>query len=361
LTASLISSESSRAFRGLSIVSAVSAILRRRRIVIAVTALTAIAVATMTLLRARTYTARTSFTPQATRSPLGALGGIAAQFGMSAAATDGNQSPAFYGELLHTRTVLEPLVGMPVSFTWKGRNVSGTYVDVAGPKVADPTLKFEGAVRRLRRDMDVTVAPRTGIVQLAVTTPYPMLSALIADSALGQINRFNLATRRSQAAAQRAFLDQRMATVSAELEAAENEVRDFGMRNRSGVNNAPDLQIRRERLNRTVTMRSEVYATLAQSLEQAKLDEIRDTPLITVIERPRVPVIPDPRGLITFTAIAAIVGLAIGAVLAIVVETISANRHDHPEEFSEISSELAAVKADLRRILWPFGRSKRGV
>lgn len=336
---------------GVSLVEAAGAVLRYRGTVIAIGILLAAVVVVATVLRPRTYTAGASFTPQASRSPAGAFGGLAAQLGVVVPGND-NQSPAFYADLLRTRTILDVLVDMPVAFEWQGEQVRGTFTSLTLPDGGTRIQRQAAAAQALSKAMDVNVAPRTGVVGVEVTTRYPQLSVLLADSALGRLNAFNVETRRSQAAAQRQFLEGRLQAVGGELQRAEDAVREFNQRNRGDLRNAPDLQIQRERLERTVTLRSDVYRDLAQALEQAKLDEIRDTPLITVIQSARMPLGPDPRGLVFSAIIALIVGLVLGTVVALLRYGLEVSRHSHPEGFAALSAEMSAAKRDLRRLMF---------
>ena len=311
-------------------------------------------VATVLLLRARTYTASASFTPQSTRSQLGGLGGIAAQFGVAIPAGESNQSPQFYADLLRSRTILEPLVHMPFAFSWRGEEQRGNYVRLSRSDAAPYSAhRAEAALRRINEDMSVGVNQKTGIVKLEITTRYPQLSALLVDSALSLLNSFNVQTRRSQASAQRQFLEQRLATVTADLGRAEEAARDFAQNNRGDLRASPHLMIQQERINREVTMRAQVVGTLRQALEQAKLDEIRDTPLITVTEAPVMPASPDPRGLIVKTILALMLGTLLGSVLAIVRYVVARQRRERPEAFAELSAELSATRTDLMRIVRP--------
>jgi uncharacterized protein involved in exopolysaccharide biosynthesis len=344
---------------GISMMDALAAILHYRRLVLTSGLTLAIPVAAFVLLQPRTYTAGASFTPQVTRSALGGLGSLAAQFGVTVPTTDGNQSPAFYSDLLRSRTVLEPVVRMPVHFAWKGKEYSGTFVELSKVRGADSLQRLESAIRALHAAMSVSVAIRTGIVRVETTTRFPQLSVMLTDSAIGLLNSFNVETRRSQASAQRQFLEERLATVSRELQDAEDAVRDFSKRNRGDLRSSPELLLQQERLNRAVSLRVQVYGGLAQALEQAKLDEIRDTPLITIIERADQPVRPDPRGLILSTMIALLAGIFLGAVVALLRHAVAVNRRERPESFAEISADAAAAKADLMRLLGPFRRTPK--
>lgn len=344
---------------GISVMDALGAVLRYRRMVLGTALSLALVTAIWVLLRPRTYTASASFTPSTTRTPLSGLGSLAAQFGVTVPTSDGNQSPAFYSDLVRSRTVLEPVVQMPVEFDWRGEHHRGTFVEFSRVKGADSLQRLDAAVRALRASMAVDVVVRTGVVRVETTTRFPPLSVAITDSALSQLNSFNVETRRSQASAQRQFLEERLASVGRELQDAEDAVRDFTKRNRGDLTSSPELQLQRERLNRAVTMRVQVYGGLAQAMEQAKLDEIRDTPLLTIIEKAELPVRPDPRGLIITTALAFLAGLFLGSVLALLRHAVTVTRIESPESFAEFSADAAAAKADLLKLLGPFRRGPK--
>lgn len=335
---------------------AIGAVLRYRRLVGTLALSAAILMGLFVLARPRTYTASASFTPTLTRTAVGGLGALAAQLGVSVPSSDGNQSPAFYADLLRSRTVLEPLAQIRVRFTWGGRPYEGSFVELSEAVGADSLQKLDAAVRQLRAATAISVSARTGVVRLETTTKYPHLSVILTDSAIGLLNSFNVESRRSQASAQRQFLEQRLAAVSQELQDAEDALRDFTKRNRGDLRSAPELLLQQERLNRAVSLRVQVYGGLAQALEQAKLDEIRDTPLITLIERARLPVRPDPRGLLTSTVVAFVAGLFVAAVGALFRHGMAANLRERPESFAELSADAAAAKADLMRLLGPFRR-----
>lgn len=341
-----------------SLVGAIAAILRFRRQVLGSGVLGALLTGVVVLLLPRTYTASASFTPQASKSVLGGLGGVAAQFGLALPLSDGNQSPAFYADLLHSRTVLEPLVGQPIAFTWKGEAHAGTFVTYARIRDADSARAREKAMEALEKVMRVTVSTRTNIVRIETTSRYPELSLRLTESALDLLNNFNVDTRRSQARAQRQFLERRLTEVSQELEAAEEAARDFAKRNRASLATSPELSLQQERLARAVSQREEVYSGLVQALEQAKLDEIRDTPLLTITEAPELPARPDRRGLVLATVIAFIMGCFIGTVAAIVRYALERQRRTDPVVFAELAGGLAAAKADLRRLVGSLRRNR---
>ncbi len=338
-----------------SLVGAMAAILRYRRLVLGSGAGLAFLVGVVVLLLPRTYTASAAFTPQASKS---VLGGVAAQFGLALPLSDGNQSPAFYADLLHSRTVLEPLVRQPIDFSWQGKAYHGSFVTYARIRDADSARAREKAMEALEKVMRISVSTRTNIVRVETTTRYPELSLRLTESALDLLNNFNVETRRSQATAQRQFLERRLTEVAQELADAEDAARDFAKRNRASLATSPELTLQQERLTRVVNQREEVYSGLVQALEQAKLDEIRDTPLLTVTESPELPARPDRRGLALTTLVAFMIGCVVGAVVAIVRYALEEQRRADPVVFAELAGNLAAARADVRRLMGPLARGR---
>ena len=116
---------------------------------------------------------------------------------------------------------------------------------------------------------------------------------------------------------------------------------------------SPSLVADKERLSRQVALRNQIYAQLAWAYEQSKLEEVRDTPVLTVLDPPEVPIEPDPRGLVTKTLLSFIIGVLIAAVLAVLINRLRADGESgsDAEEFvafmetqtKEQIEELAAV------------------
>ena len=70
-----------------------------------------------------------------------------------------------------------------------------------------------------------------------------------------------------------------------------------------------------------MNLRQQVYTTLVQSFEQARISEVRDTPVITVLQAPFLPPA-DDRRLVLFAALGIVLGGMAGVVLAFVVEAL---------------------------------------
>jgi uncharacterized protein involved in exopolysaccharide biosynthesis len=219
-------------------------------------------------------------------------------------------------------------------------------------------LRRDAAIRKLEDDIDATTVQKTGVVDLAVTVRQPGLAVQINQRLLDLINQFNLRTRQSQAAQERRFTERRLAEVRQDLRGAEDRLQQFLQRNRD-IRNSPDLTFQADRLQREVAMQQQVFTTLAQAYEQAKIEEVRDTPVITVVERPELPVRPDRRGLIGKGILGLLLGLVIGTAWAFAKSYAANSDRLSSEEAAEFSVLRRQAAGDLLRPWRPLAQMLR--
>ncbi len=340
----------------ISLIRLINIVLGYRSVVIACAILLFLVVVVVTLLLPRTYTVDSSFTPQSERLASN-LAGIAAQFGVPLAAGDAGDSPDFYIELLESRRILGETIGTKYTFPTDTGEVSGTLVDILEIEGETEGERQEAALRRFREMVSAKVDRPSGVVTFEVETFNPQLSALIARRLLELLNRFNLETRQSQAAAERRFTEVRLSEAKGELLEVENRLQAFLEVNRD-LGTSPLLRFRQERLEREVGIRQAVVSALAQNYEQARIDEVRDIPVITIVEEPTAPALPDPRMLLLRGLLALVAGVLLGSLLAFFLAYIRASRTDTADELEEFRRLKRATAHDIRRPwrLLGFGR-----
>jgi len=328
---------------GFSLIGLANVILHERLLVGGIGGLGLLVAVSLTLLQHRSYTVGSTFLPQSRRTP-NTLSTIAAQFGLSVPVTEGNQSPNFYADLMKSREVL----GRAVDGNFLVGNTEVSLIEFLGVEGSTPALRRERAIHKLRDHVTVTVMPRTSVVKVEVRADDPSLAFQINRSLLDLVNRFNLESRRSQATAERQFTERRLAEVQIELKQAEDRLQTFLTRNRD-YRNSPILVFDQDRLAREVAMRQQVFTSLAQAYEQAKIDEVRDTPVIIVVESPEIPAQPDPRGVFIRSFLGIVMGALLGALLALGRDRLSVLRQSTDPEARTFSRLLAEFKTDLRR------------
>jgi uncharacterized protein involved in exopolysaccharide biosynthesis len=177
----------------------------------------------------------------------------------------------------------------------------------------------------------------------------------VASALLDELSLYNQERRRSRATEERRFTEQRLAEARAELRAAEDRLQSFLQVNRE-YRSSPRLAFDQDRLSREVIMRQEVYNSVAKAYEVARVEEIRDAPVLTVIERPRVPVAPDTsarrRKLMAGIIIGVLVGIAT-AVLREYFRTIRTAGGADYYEFAQVRREAT------RQMAGPWRRVRR--
>ncbi len=330
-----------------------AAVLASRRFIVGCALGVGFVVGVVILLLPRTYTSTASILPLARRSNIN-LAGIVASLGVNLSGADLNQTPPFYADLALTPTILIPVVNQSYKgsdSTAPAMNLKDYYHVKAGPDA----LRTELAVKKLLKDLHVTLKTRTGVVEMDATMKDPVLAHAVVSRILDEMNDYNVSSRQSQAASEAHFTAQRADESRDSLLAAEDRERRFLRENRGDLNASPDLRFELDRLQREVTLRQQLYTTLAQAYEQARIEEVRDTPVLTIVEPPRVPAKPDSRAVLLKLLIAmfAAGGAALLAVLAGIAVS-PPGRGDPAGGAVALRDAWAATQYDVRHPLWAF-------
>jgi len=339
-----------------TLMEVVNFLLRHRRLLFATICLPfGIVVIGRSFVR-QSYTSSASFMPQAADRAAG-LASLAAQFGIGALGKGDNQSPAFYADLLKSREVMQAVLEATYVFPTDTGEAKESLLQSLDIDADTPELRLERALKRMESLLTVNLQLRTGVVAFEVSAPNADLSRQVAERLLDEVSRFNLERRQTQAGAERLFNEQRLVELRGELRQAEDRLQTFLQRNRD-YRHSPELSFQQDRLARDVALRQAVYTTVAQAYEQARMEQVRDTPVITVIERPDLPARPDGRGRIRYGLIAIICGGLVGLSVAMLREYRDSRRASGDPEYAVFATLWAATRRDLRG-LWPSLWSRR--
>lgn len=251
------------------------------------------------------------------------ISGLLSQFGGSLGG-DPSESPNFYLELIYSRELLTRLLQskFPDPRTDTPRD-SAKLVDILRLRSKDPARRLELGVKKMTKSIGGGLDPKTNLVSFSTDAEYPELSTEIANRTIALVSSFNRETRVSRAKSKRIFLERRLDSAKTELRVNEDNLRFFYEQNR-GILNAPALKFEEQRLKREVDVHSDLFLNLQSQLEVARIDEINDAALITVIDTAVVPRKAQwPRyGAATMT------GLSLGLLLGILVAGCAAVLHD---------------------------------
>lgn len=258
------------------------------------------------------FTSTTEFIAQGSSQSLvpSALLGLAASVGFSGSR---DFSPQFYADLLTSRPVLSGAINVPLPDP-KNPGERRSLLDIEGFTEPDSARRVDAGVRYLQTHVTAQSDVRTNIITLTVTAHSPMLAHDLAQSLLDGLNQLNVNFRQAQSHQLREFYESRVDTARADLQQAEDSLQYFLLRNRS-TEGSPTLQLRQLSLTRAADLRRTVYVNTLQQYEEARAQEAKTIPVLTVLSQPSVPVRRSfpPRRL--FVAIGGLVGLALAVLI----------------------------------------------
>ena len=323
-----------------------TAVLRHIRFIAIWALIPAIAVVAYTLLAPRTYTAASSFIPQSRGMNLGGVTALAAQLGVLPIGSETTEGPAFYADLATSRQLLGRLVDDSFTLGDDAGAETTTLLDWYEVEGETAAARRAAAIDRLRQDVDASVTTRTGVVRLRLTLSDPELAAAVNGQLLELLNEFNLRSRQTKAGQEREFIEQRMMEVGADLRAAEDRLADFMRQNRE-YTSSPELFLQYERLSREISLQQQLFVSLAESFEQAKIEEVRNTPVISILETPEVPVRPDARYLVLKAILAILAGALFGFLLVMGRDYVQRARERDRAGYLEFQEERARIRDRL--------------
>lgn len=292
------------------------------------------------------FTSSASFIPEGNDvSRASGLASLAGQFGVQLSPSNQSLSPEFYAKLLKSPVVLLAIARDTLRVNEMGEKRIG-FADLFDITGSTPELRDERGVRVLKELVKPTSDKLTGIVSVSVSTKWPSVSNAIVTALINGINDFNLKTRQGQASAERQFVEKRLAVANADLRQAEDRLEDLVENNRQ-ITSSPALQLLRDRLMREVTMKQSVYTSLAQSYEQVRIREVRDTPIISMLEPPSWPALPNSSGRLVALLTGLVLGGFVGAIVVYIEKTLKLRRQEKDPEAIEFLGTVAELKAGL--------------
>jgi uncharacterized protein involved in exopolysaccharide biosynthesis len=331
-----------RAPEPLSIVSLINEGLRHWRIFLVVPPVAAALVLVAAKLWPM-YEARSAFLPEASAlANVSRLAGLAAQFGVNVGATGDQPSADFYVALIKSRDLLAQVATMQFAIASEdGRDTTRQeFMDFARIRGDTRAERVLSAVEVLNGLVDARLNAKAGIVVVEARAPRRELAEQLNRAILELVSEFNLEKRQSRAAAERHFIEDRLTQGEDELNAAENELRAFYEQNRRH-HESPRLLFEATRLEEEVARRRQVYNSLAQAYEEARIEEVRNTPVVTLVDVPEGSA--EKSGVLRKLILAFLLATLLCVSLMFGSEYLARQRRAFPEEYEQFRSLRNAV------------------
>jgi uncharacterized protein involved in exopolysaccharide biosynthesis len=273
---------------GIGLLDMFAIVLEHRMAVLKVTVAVTLVVTALSFLIPNRYVASAVVLPDvdilSAAQKLGNLQDIATSVGLNLGVTSPSQ---LYPDILQSETILKPvLIRKYLSASTKEPIDLIRYLDFDD---RDTLLNYEEALKYFRKEMlSLDVNKKTGIIQLSVETTIPQLSADIANEMLSRLDQFQRNFRKTNATEQRKFIEQRLTDVRNDLSGDEDGLKMFREKNRR-ISDSPQLLLEEARLERNVTLNTALFVELRKQYELVRLDEIKNTPVVQVLDQARPP------------------------------------------------------------------------
>lgn len=330
-------------------------LLRRWKLIAGAALGCGIAAAIVLLLQRPVYSGETNFTPEAPSnagiaSSIVGLAGLAGQLGLGST-TAASVSPDFFAQLLHSREVLRAvlLTEFPNPHTG-GAGSKQSLLDLLEIHGRSPEERLQKGSRLLTKLTEANVDKPTGIVTLNVKMHWPDLASAVANRMIELLNRFNLERRQSQSHEQRRFTQTRLHEADQELRAAERSQLQFLQTNRQYVG-SPLLEFQAAQLQRGVQVKQEVFLTLTKAYEEARIAEVRDTPVLTVIDTAVAPYRRSSPHRTLGVVIALVFGALVGVAAAYMIDFQTRTVPGHLPDHLAAKEALAQTRRDIGKAL----------
>lgn len=238
------------------------------------------------------YTSSVSILPEygSKTGVMGKLSGLAAIAGINV----GEAAPTeIYQNLVHSEQVISNVVYSKYKTNQFPDSVNLIqYFDIQSDE-SDSALRkrkeFLDAYKYLNKKITTDIDRMTKILTVTVEMPEPQLSADVANKIIKSLDLYIRTQRKSFATEQIYYLEKRIKEVSDSLAAAEESLKRFREQNRI-VSQSPALLLEQGRLMRNVEILQTVYVELNKQIELARIEQIRDAPVLNIKEYAKSPV-----------------------------------------------------------------------
>ena len=138
--------------------------------------------------------------------------------------------------------------------------------------LSEDDKKFLFAKEALISNITYSEDKKTSLHTITITvSAFPLLSQQIVESAFKSIITYSTEVTNVKGKEKRQFIEGRLLSVKADLESAENQMQAFLEKNKDL--NSPALILKGDRIERNINLYAQLYLSLSDQLEIAKIDE----------------------------------------------------------------------------------------
>ena len=251
------------------------------------------------------------------------VSGLAAQFGINI--PTGQSEPKWvYPEIIKSRTLARSMLKRKFDTDEFGPQKFLLQILTYGkdnPQVGLDTLEIM-AINDFLAMIDISEDNLTTILTLNIKASEPIFAAELNQALIEELDAHQRRYNKGKTSDTKQFIEERITDTEKELIAAEEDLKNFMDRNRR-IENSPALQLEQQRLGREVTVLTGVFTTLKQQLETTKIEEVKESDYVVVLDHPEAPLKRSKPNKRLMVILAGILGIGLGLFLAFMREFLA--------------------------------------
>ena len=252
-------------------------------------------------------------------SSLGSLTGLASQFGIEvpAGSLADLSSPSLFPELIKSRVFYEKILVKEFYDDEQEKKLSLIEILTnVNPKLAEnmPEL-ISKASKSLNEMISLNSDPKSAFSILTVEAKSPPFARDLARVIIEELELLNRFFKSRTVSEKGKFIENRIKSVSSDLERSEQDLKTFNEKNRQI--STPALLLEQEKLSREVEIQKSIFLTLKQQFELVKIEEIQETTIVQVLDEPQLALSASNKNVKLTLLLSTVIGVFLGLITAL--------------------------------------------
>lgn len=268
----------------LSLIEVLGTLWKGRMFVAGFVGILSAAALVISLILPKYYKATTIVLPETDQSKLAGLAGLSGLASLAGVKVGETRLEDLYPAIIQSESILSQVIYHKYKTEEYPQPVD--LIEYWEIEEETPLKSFEVALEELRDELSISVDRRTNVVTVSLHMKEPVLASDIVNKITEELDGFIRTKRKTNASEQREWIEARLEEVKRDLSRSEDSLRTFREKNRR-IADSPHLLLEHERLSREVLINSTLYTELKKQYELAKIEEIKNIPVINVLDAAR--------------------------------------------------------------------------
>ena len=286
------------------------------------------------------YTSTSKIMSSSNGGGLSQAAGIAAQFGFNI--SNKQSEPKWvYPEIIKSRTLAKSMLKRKFEIQSFKKNITlFDYLTEKDKKNYNYNELEILAVEKFLKMINVNEDIKTSILTLNINASDPKFAADLNHALIEQLDNHQKKYNKAKTSDAKEFIIARIIDTEKELISAEEDLKVFRDRNRR-IENSPALLLEQQRLGREVTVLTGVFTTLKQQLETTKIEEVKDSDYVVILDPPEIPLKRSKPNKKRLVILAFLFGFLLSLIIIFLIEFY--NKSEEKEKFDEAKKLIKSL------------------